>query len=73
MGTKKPPLQPKAKSETPAHRTPSGERPKTSARSEERGLDVQMEMPRSKTPRSPTRGAPAQRPDPRQQLQDSGE
>eukprot|EP00959_Pyramimonas_sp_CCMP1952_P233468 4879496-Pyramimonas_sp.AAC.1 len=29
-GTKKPPLQPKAKSETPSPRTPSGERPSSS-------------------------------------------
>eukprot|EP00959_Pyramimonas_sp_CCMP1952_P008380 175189-Pyramimonas_sp.AAC.1 len=69
-GAKKPPPQPKAKSETPAPRSPSGERPKASARSEELGSDLQMEVPRSKTPRSPTRATPAQRPDPRQQPQD---
>eukprot|EP00959_Pyramimonas_sp_CCMP1952_P025061 525701-Pyramimonas_sp.AAC.1 len=32
-----------------------------------------MEMPRSETPKSPTRATPAQRPDPRQQPQDSVE
>eukprot|EP00959_Pyramimonas_sp_CCMP1952_P219039 4579706-Pyramimonas_sp.AAC.1 len=32
-----------------------------------------MEIPRSETPRSPTRATPAQRPDPRKQPQDSVE
>eukprot|EP00959_Pyramimonas_sp_CCMP1952_P022273 468406-Pyramimonas_sp.AAC.1 len=41
-GARKPPLQPKAKSDTRAPRTPSGERPTVSTRSEELGFDVQM-------------------------------
>eukprot|EP00959_Pyramimonas_sp_CCMP1952_P063195 1320702-Pyramimonas_sp.AAC.1 len=69
-GAKKPPppLQSKAKSETPAPKSSSDVRPK--ARSEDPGLDVQMEAPRSETPRPPIGATPAQVFEPKQQPQD---